>query len=333
MPTDKEMFSVEDRFELVRLYAQCLLDEVKATGEFKEMCRRLSGNQYFGIELDRTQRAKARVEEWLEHPTLTKQEAVRQAIKLLRRTRAEAELRDRCYELIVSGYCPQWSEPQREAFEAAWQKIQLKNDYFLSFTTRRASDIGDNPVNTTYKHFIALAMGGIDIYKKRDRSKENLLAVATHKQLAEKGLRGFFFVHSQYDNSVVEKKLEEECDNSLVLVQLVQPIMFDLPKGRKNYCFFEWMRFASRFNEEEYNRNILYIVATSDQQSLDNFFADYKKWRDHIIVKDPPYLPEVPFADKTKVMEITQLIEKKLRGQIDRAWLQLEESVPGDYDG
>jgi hypothetical protein len=329
------MYTEADRQELVRLYASHLINVIKEVPEFQALCRGMSRNQYFAAELERTRRAKTMVEEWLERPGLLQQEAVRQAIDLLLKTRGDNDLSARCYELVLCGYSPQWSKAQREAFEAAWKKIQLKNDYFLSFTRRRGSEAGDNPINTAYKHFIAWAFGGLDKYEKADRSKENLLAVAVHQWLAYKAprIRGFLFVHSEFDNSFVEKKLAEECDNSFVMVQLAQPIMFDSPKDRTNWCFFEWDRFSSRCSKSELERNMLFVVAANPPKPgeagpLDEYFADYKKWHDHVILKDPPHLPEVPFSDDASVSLIKKIIEEKLPGQIRRAWRQLVDNVP-----
>jgi hypothetical protein len=335
--TDKEIYAEEDGRELVRLYAQHLVKEIKNVPEFQALCDRLAGNQYFGAELDRIRSAKVMVEEWLERPGLVRQEAVREAIKLLLSTRGDDDLSNRCYELIMLGYAPQWSDPQRDAFQAAWKKIQLKNDYFLSFTRRRhAGDPGDNPINTAYKHFIAWAFGGLDRYEKADRSKENLLAVAAHQRLAYKAprMKGFIFSHTEFDNAFVEKKLADECDRSFVLVQLVQSVMLDRPEGgRRNWCCFEWERFSSRFNDSERERNILFVVAADvpgpgEPGPLDDYFADYRVWQNQIMLKDPPYLPEVPFSNDISVGQIKDVIEKKLVGQIRRAWHQLIVNVP-----
>jgi hypothetical protein len=331
------MYTEEDGRELVRLYSEHLVEKIKDVPEFQALCRRLAGNQYFAAELERIRRAKVTVEEWLERPGLVRQDAVREAIKLLLSARGDDDLSNCCYALIVSGYAPLWSNAQRGSFEAAWRKIQLKNDYFLSFTRRkRSKDPGDNPINTAYKHFIAWAFGGLDKYEKADRSKENLLALATHQWLAYKAprIRGYLFVHSEFDNAFVEKKLTEECEKSFVLVQLVQPVMLDLPgDGKRNWCWFEWEKFSSRFSDSERERNILFVVAADvpgpdDPGPLDDYFANYRMWRNQIAQKDPPYLPEVPFSNDTSVGQIKEVIERKVAGQIKRAWRQLIENVP-----
>ena len=97
--------------------------------------------------------------------------------------------------------------------------------------------------------------------------------------------------------------------------------MFALPVGGTNWCFFEWSKFSARFSKSELERNMLFVVAAADPGRLDDFFADYKKWHDHVVLKDPPYLPEVAFSsDEASVRQIKRIIEEKLAGQIRCAW-------------
>src|SRR5262249_11035233 len=228
---------------LIRLYADKnkAVAKIKEGEEFKNVRDEFAQDRDFQKELDRIEVAKTQVKTAIEEAK-TQPTSVRRAIQFLIQTRGDDRRRDLCHELIVAGYRPDWTAAQQQYFDDAWERIKLDYDYFLSFTTRYPAGVpGDNPVNTAYKHLI-IAEIGIDRYKKGDRKKTNLLAEAVNGLLSQPRIKGFYFPHTQYDNALTERKLEAACDSCLVFVQLVQTIMFDVPNGRTNYCFFEWNR-------------------------------------------------------------------------------------------
>lgn len=208
--------------------------------------------------------------------------------------------------------------------------IKLEYDYFLSFTSRYPPGVaGDNPINTAYQQFIISEIG-VDEYNKADRKKQNLLASAVQRLLSQPRMKGFYFPHTQYDNTVTEKKLEEACDNSLVFVQLVQTIMFDPPATGTNFCFFEWNRVQTQFAEADKDRRILFVVAAQDRNVFLGVlpFYEYDLWHDHIRRKDPPYLPEVQFYSEATLREVKRTFQDKMVPEIRAAWFRLIEGAP-----
>ncbi|SPP93043.1 protein of unknown function [Bradyrhizobium vignae] len=323
------MLTAADRDQLIGLYARHCVADIDLVVEFRDLCKHLGADLHFAAERDRVERAKIIVEEALEDRPLTERAMVQEAIKLLISTRGDPQLRDLCHRLIAEGYSGLWSPSHRMAFDAAYQKVQLKNDFFLSFTTRTGSNVGENPINLCYKSFIVSEIG-IDAFKRSDRSKTNLLALAAHRLLSQARISGFYFPHSQYDGADTEQKLFDEADSSLVFVQLVQPVMFDRPPNGDNYCFVEWSRVWSRMSESERDLNMIFVVAANDRTELKAIypFIEYRAWHDDVLRRDAPYLPEVQFANRHKVLYIKSTFREQLVRQIRAAWSRLIDDVP-----
>jgi hypothetical protein len=318
------------REELIRLYAGSPVATMQNVAAFQQLCNEFAQDGYFLAERHRIEVAKVKVESVLDKQ-LTQQESVQKAIQFLIQTRGDDKQRDLCHELIVAGYQPRWNAAQQQYFDAAWQKIKLKYDYFLSFTTRYPAGVaGDNPINTAYQQFIISEIT-IDEYNKADRKKMNLLALAVHRLLSQPRIKGFYFPHTQYDNTVTEQKLQEACDNSLIFVQLVQAIMFDPPPALgTNYCFFEWNRVKTQFTGPDGEKRILFVVAAPDRNTFLGVlpFIDYNNWHDHIRQKDPPYLPEMEFRNEATLMEVKKTFQNKMVPEIRAAWFRLIDGAP-----
>jgi hypothetical protein len=316
--------------DLIRVYAGNRIANMTNVAVFQSLCRRFAGDVQFQAERHEVESAKKWVETALDQP-MTQQELVQKSILLLVQTRGDNKQRDLCYELILAGYRANWTDARRQYFDAAWEKIKLEYDYFLSFTSRcPAGMAGDNPVNTAYKQFIIEEIT-LKEFNKADRTKMNLLALVAYKLLSQPRIKGFYFPHTQYDNTQTERKLAEACDNCLVFVQLVQTIMFEPPMdGGTNYCFFEWSRARDRFQGADNEKHILFVVAAPNRNEFLQVlpFLHYDTWHKHISNKDPPYLPEVQFRDNVTLRKIRKTFKEIILPEIRGAWFRLIEGVP-----
>ncbi len=320
------------RNDLILLYAANRVSDIANVPAFRQLCSEFAQNPFFTGDRDQIELAKARVERTLDNPDmpLTQQQSVRNAIKLLVDNRRDKK-RDLFHELIVAGYRKHWNAQQQQYFDAAWKMIQFDYDFFLSFTSRYPDpDVGgDNPINIAYKYFIKQVLGP-DAFKGDDLKNTNLLARAVHKVLLDPPNRGFYFPRQQYDNDDTRLKLEKACDSSMLFVQIVQSIMFDPPRDRKNYCFFEWERVMARFPEVERDKRILYVLAGTNYDGLREIpLPDiYADWHSHITRKDVPYLPEAEFWDASTLKSIKKTILESLVAKIKNAWLELSIGAP-----
>jgi len=319
------------RDDLIRLFGVHPRATIETIPEFRQLSDRFAKEPIFQAELNRINFAKNRVESALDADGLTQREMVQCAIRLLLAFQGEKEERGLCHELIVAGYAPRWTEPQRLFFDTAWQTIKLEYDYFLSFTSRRPNGPGDNPVNTYYKHFINAVLGR-PAFRNTNRQTTNLLAATIHSVLSSSSVKGFFFPDLQYDNASTEQKLKEACDNCVVFIQLIQMIMFDRPtNGRKNYCHFEWDLIRRRFAGPDDENHVLFVVAAGDRTVFQPYipYIDYKHWYDHFLQhKDPPYLAETPLYDGKKIEAMRQRLKESLVPKIRAARLSLIDAVP-----
>jgi hypothetical protein len=152
------------REKLIRLYASNPVVQIETVPEYTQLRGRLAEDRHFQEERYRIERAKAKIEAAI-NGTMTQRESVQNAIKLLLQCRGNDQLRDLYHDLIVAGYKPNWTLAQQQHFDEAWKVIKLKYDYFLSFTCRHTVDLGDNPVNTAYKHFISRKLGSMNTIK------------------------------------------------------------------------------------------------------------------------------------------------------------------------
>jgi hypothetical protein len=310
---------------LIDVFARNRVADIKKVADYQQLCNEFAGNPYFQNDRAKVENTKIQVERWFDK-AMGQQESARTALRLLISTRGNDATRDLCHQLITAGYKVHWTPDQQKYFDESWETIKLEYDYFLSFTNRSQDIPGDNPINDAYREFIVREIP--DEYRRGDRKKKNLLALAVHRVLAEPGVRAFYFPHSQYDQSTTEKKLEDACNSCVVFIQLVQKIMFEEPSHGTNYCFFEWQRVRNRFHNND--KHMLYVVAHEDRDDLLGMtpFFDYDEWHGHITVKDVPFLPEARHGNKTAIDAIRATLRKVVKNDIEGAWSRLVGGVP-----
>jgi hypothetical protein len=322
------------RDRLINIYATHPVAQVKNVAEFQTLLQEFTGDDNFEAERHRIEIGKASVE--VLDGKRTEQETVKKAIALLIEYRKTPKERDLCHELIVAGYRPNWIETRQQYFDEAWKKIQLEYDYFVSFTCRypNPETPGGNPINREHKHFIIDMLGAAE-FRKSGHTDKNLLAVAIDRALAPSKqplMRRFFFPVFRYDNSETKKKLRNACNNSMVFVQIVQPIMFSPLDGEseENYSYLEWKWIYDRLNTIEIERNMLFIIVLPGRNHFRKIFRypGYSCWYNHIEGKDPPYLPETATRDPSTLAEIKWVFEERLVPGIRSAWDRLIEDTP-----
>jgi hypothetical protein len=320
----------EYRDRLVRIYARNKVETIENVPAFRALCAEFRDNHYFDNDRNKIEYAKVTVEQHLDRPGLTQKDSVRNAIQLLVANRRTPK-RDLFHELISAGYKDQWTAAQRTYFDHAWKTIQLKYDFFLSFTSRYP-DPGlarINPINVAYKHFINHVLGE-DSIAKSDQRDTNLLARALHARLLVSPNRGYYYPRQQNDNAETERKLAEACDSSLMFIQLIQSILFDLPDEGTNYCFFEWERVMGQFSAEDKEKRMLYVLAEMDYRGLQQLNPpdDYSQWHEHVVQKDRPHLPTAAFWKQTVLQDLDERISNHLLSKIRNAWIELGVGVP-----
>jgi hypothetical protein len=323
------------RDRLINVYATHPVVEIENAAEFQTLLQQFAGDSNFRAERHRIEIAKTMVEGALDGEW-TEQETVQKAIRHLINCRTSPKERDLCHELIVAGYWPKWIEVRQQYFDESWKNIQLEYDYFVSFTCRypNPETPGGNPINREHKYFI---MDSITVaeFRKSGHTDKNLLAVAIDRALApskQSNMRRFFFPVFRYDNSETKKKLENACNNSMVFVQIVQPIMFRPLDGdsEENYSYLEWKWMYNRLNTIDIERNMLFIVIMPGRDYFRETFRypGYRSWYNHIEEKDPPYLPETATRDPSTLAEIKRIFEESLVPGIRSAWDRLVKDTP-----
>lgn len=206
---------------------------VHSGDDYKQLCDRFSGSPAFDALRSRTERDKKELETQLSGQTPQLQ--VKLALIGVRRRRSSpSEAQSGFSKLALLSYGESWSATQREYFTTWSERIFGSVDYFLSFTNRNLTPELPNIVNTNHEFFIRSRIDGWD---SRDKSRENLLALAVNYLLQSNALTGFFFPEHQDDSYVVTRKLQQECRRALVFIQIVQGAMFiDSP----SYCGLEY---------------------------------------------------------------------------------------------
>jgi hypothetical protein len=319
------------RDELIEIYATTPLADIRKSAKYQALGAANSGDSHFDTERNLVEKAKVWVEAFLKPPK-TLAEEVKGALTLLMKVRGkEEEDRARYHDLIVAGYKNKWTAAQQEYFESAWDKLRSKYEFFLSFTTR--FDVpGENPVNSSYQHFIRWVLGHEE-FDKADRKKTNLLALSAYRLLKSPDWPAFLFTHSQLDNSETEKKLIESVSQCLVFVQLVQNIMLTPSPQGTNYCYFEYEQVRKCFKgDPDMGRRILFAVAENNRASLlapERVPIDYDDWYQVILNRDPPYLPETRTSfEPARIDRLSMLFKEKLRPQINDALQRIINGVP-----
>jgi hypothetical protein len=302
--------------------------KIAENAEYQRLCKEHEDLQ-FDAERDVIERAKRRIEVLLDQP-FQRSEQVRAALVELRKKRNDRH-RDLYFDLIMMGYQPRWTDTQKAYFANAWRLIQSTHDFFFSFTMRHTPPDVENPVNSDYKYFIKEIVGA-ERFETADRCRTNLLAKAVHAWLSRSLYRGFIFTEHQGDNAVTLTKLREHCRQSLVFVQMIQNIMFDEPGERTNYCLFEYVEAKQAIiGDPEGEKRFLFIVAEESRDHLPRSFLvpeEYEEWYDHLLAKDPVYLPRLPVYSDQKIDEFKRLLDEKIRDKLSEAWEWVFRGVP-----
>lgn len=319
--------SFHDR--LIDVFARNSVSNITSVADYQGLCREFKDVALFRRERAKIEETKIFVETYLDGAA-SAQEATKKAIDLLSQTRGDNRMRDLCHELITAGYKPHWKPEQQQYFDKAWETIKLEFDYFLSFTNRLPPGTpADNPINNDYKQFIINEIGPT-LYDKTDKRKNNLLATAVRQLLSIGGVKAFDYRDSEFDNTPVDSKIEQGCNQCVTFIQLVQTVMFAAPGAEPNYCHIEWKFATKRFNGTDHEKRILYLVAS---KSRDEFlkvrpFVAYADWHTHVLKKAAPYLPEARLEDNVMLEESRQMVIRSIRDEITGSWLQLAEGVP-----
>jgi hypothetical protein len=316
------------RRDLISWYASNkVVDANSSNVSYVSMCKAHASNRFFDQERQRIETAKRRLESKLDTQVCSQDQlkgALTELLKARKARSATPGIEQIYYDLLVTGYSPNWTAIQRQYFESCWKLIKLNNDFFLSFTTRNSVVGSPIAVNSRYRFFIRRIIGDRRI-KTADHSRANLLAEAIYQLLTESLNRGFMFTLHENDNTVTEQKLRDACSDSVVFIQIVQNIMFEPPAHRKNYCYFEYEEAIQTVQEEH---RILFIIAEDALVANLKIPQQYEKWYEHISRKDPPYLDEVSTPSFERVNSLQNKIKKKVVSLLDEIWFQMINGVP-----
>ena len=312
------------RDQLIDLYGRHSVAKVTTLPEYVKLCteNEEKENKQFRRERDLIEKAKKELEDKLDSQSRKTQ--VVEALKEIRQQRLAGK--DELYlALVLKGYEPSWTEPQRMLFADACKLITLKHHFFLSFTMRHPPPPEFNPLNRKYMPFILDTLTNKKVESLGDG--ENLLAHAVNTLLIERPRDSFFFKEKQYNNEETIPKLEEGLKNSLFFVQLVQNIMVVAPEDQTNYSFFEFNQAVAVIPKSR----ILFVVAERNRKSLfkmDEVHPDYRDWHKMVDRKDVPYLGHVDDVGPDQGKLLRALLQKEIGDPIDSFWEELYKSVP-----
>jgi hypothetical protein len=307
--------------ELVELFARNPVALISEDSEYSELCRLNAGNPKFSRQRDAVEIAKQSIEVLLTDQPSNQREVYQALMTLQAQRSADFEI---YLGLIVEGFRTQWSAEQKLFFDCEVKRILSGNDFFLSFTSRSSTTLGDKPINRRYWYFIRRVIGADNITKVDKRDK-NLLAKAIYIKLTDKSLKGFYFYQHENDNQKVIEKLRSGLQGSRVFVQLVENVMFNPPAARPNYCEFEYHGAKNFIQHED---SILFLVTEEREDDLEDpqaVHAPYRVWLEHILTKAAPYLPVADEYDKevldqinTKVNDVISKVKAAKRNILNR---------------
>jgi hypothetical protein len=298
--------------ELVDIYAH-RLSEINDSQEYQKLCDQHGKNFSFNCFRKNIEQIKKQLEVTVEIQTSEKRE-VSESLRIMNKVKKDKnkEILDHCRKLIIKAYSENWSPEQLDYFEKISNKLTTPDhDYFLSFTRRKRSGYGYNRINKNYEYFIKDTLGEHSFIEE-ERIKKNLLARSIHSILTECGYNGFFYPEHSEDNQPVGPKLERECKNSLIFIQLIQNVMFDKTDG-ENYCFTEYKYARDTFFSEE---EIIFVLAEASYEKFceikDDVCLDYQVWYEHVLNKD---IVSLGFTTTRKQKDI-DLLKKKIEDKI-----------------
>jgi hypothetical protein len=312
-PLEEPLHPVLD--ELVSLYAKHGVAGVQASLAFQDLCDAQAGDPDFDAQRMSVERAQARLEK-----RLAGQLPHEQVIQALRQMRRPAAVDSkRVYrELVTRGFARKWSPAQRTYFNAAVEKVQQWDDYFLSFTAHNPSHPNPSLLNVNYQMLIWIGVRReITLPEGAER---NLVAELLNVRLHDEGLRGYFYPDQREDGDITQA-LTREASQCLAFVQLVEPTLF---QRYPNYCQLEFE--AASLDP---SRGLVFILtrpyadfeAVAD--AVDDRLAD---WYDVLMSRQGVPFLAAPTAEAA--LEALKLIKDQIATRIRDAAERLYDGVP-----
>jgi hypothetical protein len=326
---EKIIKEAENEFlgELVEIYASYPLSKIKNSSEYLKLCEQESKNPTFNRLRNVTEQIKLLLEHTVGIQSSGKGQVSESLMLMLRLANdKDKEFFNYCRKLIIKAYSKNWNQEQLDYFERISDILKtLDYDYFLSFTRRKRSSGGYNPVNNNYEHFIKAILGR-HRFTHKERIEKNLLAESIHKILRDCGYNGFFYPEHIGDNQPVDPKVEQACKNSHIFIQLIQDVMFDKPNV-ENYCFNEYNYVKDTFSEDQ----ILFVLAEGSREkfvSRSPVCLDYLDWYDHFKRKDIVILEFTTTWKQKDIDLLKKKIEEKICNKIKEYKDHLINNVP-----
>jgi hypothetical protein len=302
--------------DLVDICASCPLSEIKNSSKYLNLCEQHKEETPFHRFREEIERIKRYLEITVEIQSSEKGQ-VSESLTMIRRVMWDKnkEILSYCRELIIKAYSKSWNQEQLDYFERISYILTTTGyDYFLSFTRRKRSSDGYNPVNNNYEHFIKAILGK-NQFTHKERIEKNLLAKSIHQILRDSGYNGFFYPEHIGDNQLVDLKVELACKNAHTFIQLIQDIMLD-KTDVENYCLKEYNYVKDTISEEQ----ILFILAEDSREKIVSrspVCLDYLDWYNHIKGKDIVILKFTTTRKPTEIdllkKEIVENICNKIR--------------------
>jgi hypothetical protein len=314
--------------ELVDIYVSCSLSEIKNSRKYHKLCEQYDKNSSFHAFREKIERIKKLIEEIVEKQSTEKGQVTESLIITYRVVEDKnEEILKYWHKLITKLYEKKWSPKRWAYFKDTRDKLTTTDyDYFLSFTRRKRSAGGYNPVNNNYEHFIKAILGR-HRFNDKERVEKNLLARSIHHILKDSGYKGFFYPEHIGDNQLVDTKVEKACINSHIFIQLIQDVMFDKPESVENYCFKEYDYVKNTFS----NERILFVLAEGDRKKFINRLPvclSYRDWYNHVLNKDSVILRFTTTWKQKDIDAIKKEIEENIGNKIEEYKENLFKIVP-----
>ncbi|PHN00583.1 hypothetical protein [Flavilitoribacter nigricans] len=314
--------------KLIEIYAARKYNAVSDSKEHTKLCEEYGNKGWFNERRQIISATKKKIEQFeSEKPSVQ----VSESLYLLNKRKDNDELGfDLAYKLIYETLIPNWNDRQIEYFEEVLTILDnCGNDYFLSFTSRKVNPVELNIVHLNYQHFIKYVLMPRDWKREladAEQKNINLLARAINRLLCEK-LKGFYYPSHEGDNTMVEKKLEENCCASFAFIQLIQNVIFNSRPDKCNYCHLEY-KYAIQTIAPELR---LYILAERSHDELvkKQFVEEeYEDWHQEVLKKDKIHLPFTESFSIKQLKEMRFQIEENLSNKIQDRKDKLFQSVP-----
>lgn len=316
------------KIDLVDICASGPLSEIKNSSKYRNLCEQYNEPHPFHRFREKIGQIKQYLERTVEIQESERGQVTESLITICRvMADNDKEILKYCRMLIIKTYKKRWSPKQLAYFKKISDILTTRDhDYFLSFTRRKQSPDGYNPVNNNYEYFIKAILGKHQ-FTDKERIEKNLLAKSIHQILRDSGYNGFFYPEQTGDNQPVDQKVEHACKNTHIFIQLIQNVMFDKQKRVENYCFKEYNYVKDTFLEEQ----ILFVLAEDSRErfiSSPHVCLDYLDWYDNIKRNDIVILKFTTTWRQRDINLLKKEIEDKIGNKIKEYKDHLIENVP-----